>query len=77
MTGSGFSETVELHDLRRQRERISLQIPHKIDENGGTFQIDLVSVNDAKGCQRSLAVPGVSVHVPRIKVLFEYPKARF
>jgi nucleoporin POM152 len=61
-------ETLEISDLTNHKEKLTLQIPREVDKEGGSFQIDLVSVQDAQGCKRSLAVPGLSVHVPRIKV---------
>ena len=38
------------------------------NEEGGAFQVDLVSVKDSYGCKKSLAVPGTSVNVRRVKV---------
>jgi nucleoporin POM152 len=64
------SETVEIPNLKHHKEQLTLQIPREVDKEGGTFQIDLVSVEDAQGCKRSLAVPGLSVNVPRVKVCF-------
>jgi nucleoporin POM152 len=68
MTSTLDLETVEIPGLTNNRESVTLQIPRDIDKEGGSFQIDLVSVQDAQGCKRSLAVPGLSVHVPRVKV---------
>ncbi|KZT44453.1 hypothetical protein SISSUDRAFT_1038969 [Sistotremastrum suecicum HHB10207 ss-3] len=53
--------------LQKERESLNIQIPSSIDKEGGTFQVDLVSVEDAQGCRRSLSVPGVSVNVRRVK----------
>ena len=62
------SETVKVNDLKKNRERIQVPIPRTIDEEGGTFQVDLVSVQDAYNCTKNLAGPGLSVNVRRVKV---------
>ena len=63
------SETVTFKGLKRNRERIKVPIPKTVNEEGGTFQVDLVSVKDSYGCKKSLAVPGTSVNVRRVKVI--------
>lgn len=54
--------------LKRNREKVQVPIPDIIDQEGGTFQIDLVSIQDSYGCKKDLAVPGMSVNVRRVKV---------
>ncbi|KAG8930377.1 hypothetical protein FRC02_004294 [Tulasnella sp. 418] len=59
-------------NLTNSRSRVSVEIPKDVDAEGGTFQVDLVSIVDANGCKRSLSVPGISVNVQRVK-----PTAKF
>lgn len=66
--GSTESETLTFKDLKKSRESIKVTIPKTINEEGGNFQVDLVSVRDSYGCKKSLAVPGKSVNVRRVKV---------
>ena len=63
------SDIFTFKGLKKSRERIKVPIPKTINEGGGTFQIDLVSVKDSYGCKKSLAVPGTSVNVRRVKVM--------
>ncbi|KAI0727871.1 hypothetical protein C8Q72DRAFT_876158 [Fomitopsis betulina] len=49
-----------------------IRIPKDVDREGGSFEIDLLSVEDAYGCKRSLSVPGVAVNVRR-----QQPTVRF
>ncbi|KAF8527547.1 hypothetical protein BU17DRAFT_73948 [Hysterangium stoloniferum] len=70
--GPKGSQNVNVSQLKNPRETLRLPIPAVIDEEGGTFQVDLVSVEDAYGCKRQLSVPGVSVNVKRVK-----PTAKF
>ena len=69
--GPRGSETLHLEDLKQTREKVKVPIPRNIDEEGGIFQIDLVSVQDSYGCKKDLAVPGMSVNVRRVKVTFQ------
>jgi nucleoporin POM152 len=62
------SEKFEFLDLRKNREKLTLQIPREIQSEGGSFEVYLVSVQDAQGCKRSLNIPGLTVHVPQVKV---------
>lgn len=68
VVGPRGSETLHLKDLKQKREKVKVPIPRIIDEEGGTFQIDLVSIEDSYGCKKDLAVPGMSVNVRRVKV---------
>ena len=71
VVGPRGSETLHLEDLKQNREKVKVPIPRNIDEEGGIFQIDLVSVQDSYGCKKDLAVPGMSVNVRRVKVTFQ------
>ncbi|KLO20595.1 hypothetical protein SCHPADRAFT_863370 [Schizopora paradoxa] len=72
VSGPNGVDTIHLPGLQKSRERIKVPIPRSIDDEGGSFQIDLVSVEDVHGCKKALAVPGMSVNVRRVK-----PSARF
>ena len=68
VSGPKGSEIIRKVKLQKSRERVQIPIPQVVDEEGGSFQIDLVSVEDVHGCKKALAVPGMSVNVRRIKV---------
>ncbi|KAJ7597473.1 hypothetical protein C8J56DRAFT_818039 [Mycena floridula] len=70
--GPRASETIIIPDIQTSRKTLQIPIPKKVDEDGGTFEIDLVSVEDKYKCKRTLSVPGLSVNVKRVK-----PTARF
>ncbi|KAI5121322.1 hypothetical protein M0805_003789 [Coniferiporia weirii] len=72
IVGPKGSETLRMKDLKQSKEKIQIPVPSAIDEEGGMFQIDLVSVQDSYGCKKDLAVPGMSVNVRRVK-----PNVRF
>ncbi|KAF8585137.1 hypothetical protein K439DRAFT_1632955 [Ramaria rubella] len=65
--GPKASQNVRVPELKSHRETLRLPIPSVIDEEGGTFLVDLVSVEDSYGCKRQLSVPGISVNVKRVK----------
>lgn len=70
--GPHSSETVLVTGIEKPREIISVSIPEAVRKSGGTFEVDLVSVEDAYKCRRSISVPGVVVNVKRVR-----PTARF
>ncbi|KAH8120086.1 hypothetical protein DFH11DRAFT_1558255 [Phellopilus nigrolimitatus] len=72
IVGPKGSEMLQMKDLKKSREKLKVPIPSAIDEEGGMFQVDLVSVEDSYKCRKDLAVPGMSVNVRRVK-----PNVRF
>ncbi|TFY82279.1 hypothetical protein EWM64_g1741 [Hericium alpestre] len=72
VVGPKGSDTIMFPGIQTARKRLQLPIPKSINQSGGTFEIDLVSIEDSYGCKRSLSVPGVSVNVKRTK-----PSVRF
>ncbi|OBZ79799.1 hypothetical protein A0H81_01490 [Grifola frondosa] len=66
VVGPKGSETIHVPGITTARQTIQVPIPKVIDRDGGSFEIDLVSVEDAYGCKRSLSVPGITVNVRRI-----------
>ncbi|EPQ61413.1 hypothetical protein GLOTRDRAFT_102151 [Gloeophyllum trabeum ATCC 11539] len=66
------TETIKVTDIRESRRTIRVPIPKAIDKEGGSFEIDLASIEDKYKCKRTLSVQGVSVNVRRVK-----PVARF
>ncbi|KAI0778735.1 hypothetical protein BD413DRAFT_465706 [Trametes elegans] len=66
IVGPKGSEVVPFSGIQTAKKTLSLPIPKTIDREGGTFEIDLVSVEDAYGCKRSVSVPGIAVNVRRI-----------
>ncbi|KAI9068689.1 hypothetical protein FKP32DRAFT_1587461 [Trametes sanguinea] len=66
IVGPKGSEVIPFTGIKTARKTLTLPIPKSIDRDGGSFEIDLVSVEDAYGCKRSLSVPGVAVNVRRV-----------
>ncbi|KDQ63216.1 hypothetical protein JAAARDRAFT_119663 [Jaapia argillacea MUCL 33604] len=66
------SEFIKFPEIVTTRKTLEIPIPKAIDKEGGSFEIDLVSVEDNSGCKRSITVPGISVNVRRVK-----PTAKF
>ncbi|KAF9245820.1 hypothetical protein BU15DRAFT_85502 [Melanogaster broomeanus] len=72
IVGPRSTDSLEISDIKTSPARIQVPIPAKVDKEGGSFEVDLVSVEDTYGCKRSISVPGVSVNVRRVK-----PTAKF
>ncbi|KAG2155546.1 hypothetical protein DEU56DRAFT_767978 [Suillus clintonianus] len=72
VVGPRSTDALEITDIKTSPTRITVPIPSVIDKEGGTFDVELVSVVDSYGCRRSISVPGVSVNVRRVK-----PTAKF
>ncbi|KAI0720132.1 hypothetical protein C8Q72DRAFT_878186 [Fomitopsis betulina] len=72
IVGPMGSEIIRIPKVSKSRHTLNLPIPKDVDREGGSFEIDLLSVEDAYGCKRSLSVPGVAVNVRRVK-----PTVRF
>lgn len=72
IVGPKGSEIVRVPAITAAKKTLQLPIPKVVDRDGGSFEIDLVSVEDAYGCKRALSVPGIVVNVRRIQ-----PTARF
>ncbi|EEB90993.1 hypothetical protein MPER_10724 [Moniliophthora perniciosa FA553] len=60
VVGPKSSETIKVSDINSPRKTLQIPIPSHINQEGGSFDIDLVSVEDKYGCKRSLSVPGIS-----------------
>ncbi|KAI0964418.1 hypothetical protein AcW1_001243 [Taiwanofungus camphoratus] len=72
VVGPKGSDIVQIPGITSPRRMLRLPIPKAVDKEGGSFEIDLVSVEDAYGCKRALSVPGIMVNVRRVQ-----PTARF
>ncbi|CCL98085.1 uncharacterized protein FIBRA_00079 [Fibroporia radiculosa] len=72
IVGPKGSEIMQVPNITTSSKTLQLPIPKAIDRDGGSFEIDLVSVEDAYGCKRALSVPGLVVNVRRVQ-----PTARF
>ncbi|KAF8634926.1 hypothetical protein AX15_000665 [Amanita polypyramis BW_CC] len=70
--GPKTSETIPFENIETPQKTLQIPIPKEVDRDGGSFEIDLLSVEDAYKCKRPVNVPGVSVDVRRVK-----PTARF
>ncbi|KIY73469.1 hypothetical protein CYLTODRAFT_485323 [Cylindrobasidium torrendii FP15055 ss-10] len=67
IVGPTDAEKKMYYNLQSSPAMISVPIPAKVDRDGGSFEIDLVSVQDKYKCTRPITVPGITVNVRRIK----------
>lgn len=72
VVGSRSTDSIVIRDISSSPVGVPVPIPANIDKEGGTFEVDLVTVEDMYGCKRSVSVPGISVNVRRVQ-----PTARF
>ncbi|KAI0784950.1 hypothetical protein C8Q75DRAFT_809502 [Abortiporus biennis] len=72
VVGPKGSEIIHVKNITTPKKTIQVPIPSIIDRDGGSFEIDLVSVEDSYGCKRPVTVTGIAVNVRRIK-----PTAKF
>ncbi|KAF8956062.1 hypothetical protein BDZ97DRAFT_1925843 [Flammula alnicola] len=64
--GPQQAEYMQIQGIETPKKTIKVPIPKELQKNGGSFEIDLVSVEDASKCKRPVSVPGVEVKVKRI-----------
>ncbi|KAG1754906.1 uncharacterized protein EDB91DRAFT_259356 [Suillus paluster] len=67
VVGPRSTDALKIADIKTSPTRILVPIPSVVDKEGGTFDVELVSVVDSYGCKRPISVPGVSVNVRRVK----------
>ncbi|KAI0274973.1 hypothetical protein BC834DRAFT_839954 [Gloeopeniophorella convolvens] len=72
LVGPKDSETISFSDINTSRRRLQIAVPKDVNSEGGSFDINLVSVSDSSKCKRVLSVPGVTVNVRKVK-----PTAKF
>ncbi|KAK7064112.1 hypothetical protein R3P38DRAFT_2822500 [Favolaschia claudopus] len=72
VVSSTSSETLRVQDIKTPKKTLQIPIPARVDREGGSFDIDLVSIEDAFECKRPISVPSISVDVRRVK-----PTAKF
>ncbi|TFK36998.1 hypothetical protein BDQ12DRAFT_234110 [Crucibulum laeve] len=70
--GPSSSDTLPILGIESSRKQIRIPIPESVKRNGGTFEIDLISVEDAYKCKRSISVPGVIVSVKRVRPTVQF-----
>ncbi|KAF5388595.1 hypothetical protein D9757_004684 [Collybiopsis confluens] len=67
IVGPKSSEVLTFPNITSNRKKLEIPIPLAVDKTGGTFEIDLVSVEDKSKCRLPLTVSGIAVHVRRLK----------
>ncbi|KAJ3880807.1 hypothetical protein F5051DRAFT_145454 [Lentinula edodes] len=67
LVGPQSSEILTISNITLNRKTIQIPIPEAVDQEGGAFEIDLISVEDKSRCKLPISVPGVSVNVRRLK----------
>ncbi|KAF7968974.1 hypothetical protein HWV62_28777 [Athelia sp. TMB] len=72
VVGPKGSEILQIPGIKASRSKLQIPIPREVDQEGGSFDIELISVEDSYGCKRVISVPGITANVRRIK-----PTAKF
>lgn len=72
VVGPRSTDPLVIRDISSSPVRVPVPIPSVVDKEGGTFEVDLVAVEDMYGCKRPVSVPGISVNVRRV-----LPSAKF
>ncbi|KDR85486.1 hypothetical protein GALMADRAFT_84345 [Galerina marginata CBS 339.88] len=64
--GPQTTENILIQGIEKSKKTIKVPIPKELESTSGSFEIDLVSVEDASQCKRPLSAPGVEVKVKRV-----------
>ncbi|KAG5647752.1 hypothetical protein DXG03_008475 [Asterophora parasitica] len=72
VVGPRSSEIIQIEGIETSRKTIQIPIPKGLDNDGETFEINIVSIEDVYKCKRQVSVPGISVNVRGVK-----PTAKF
>ncbi|KAI0001714.1 hypothetical protein BJV77DRAFT_1075828 [Russula vinacea] len=72
LVGPRKSEIISFSGIDTARRRLQVGVPKDVNKEGGSFDINIVSIEDSSGCKRTLSTPGVTVNVKKIK-----PTAKF
>ncbi|KAF5384775.1 hypothetical protein D9615_001264 [Tricholomella constricta] len=67
VVGPRSSENIQVQGIETSRKIIDIPIPKGLDNDGETFEINIVSIEDAYKCKRHVSVPGISVNVRGVK----------
>ncbi|KAJ3844932.1 hypothetical protein EV361DRAFT_393865 [Lentinula raphanica] len=67
LVGPRSSDILTFPDINTNRKQLQIPVPATVDKEGGTFEIDLISVEDKSRCKLPISVPGISVNVRRLK----------
>ncbi|TFK77394.1 hypothetical protein BDN72DRAFT_830551 [Pluteus cervinus] len=65
--GPKLAETLHFNNIETSQKTLQIPIPKLVNKEGGTFEVDLVSIEDTYKCKRPLSVAGISVNVRRVK----------
>ncbi|KAI0278168.1 hypothetical protein BGY98DRAFT_975678 [Russula aff. rugulosa BPL654] len=72
LVGPQKSDIISFSGIDTARRRLQVGVPKDVNREGGSFEINIVSIEDSSGCKRTLSTPGVTVYVKKIK-----PTAKF
>ncbi|KAF5312593.1 hypothetical protein D9619_002792 [Psilocybe cf. subviscida] len=64
--GARHAEVMQVQGIKDSRTTVQVPIPKELRTNSGSFEIDLVSVEDASRCKQPISVPGIQVKVKRM-----------
>jgi nucleoporin POM152 len=69
-------ETEKVKGIKSSTAPFEFKIPKQIAAKGGQLTVSLISVKDAKGCERPLTVPDLSIEVQRSKPSVSFVEPR-
>ncbi|KAG6814139.1 hypothetical protein H0H92_002134 [Tricholoma furcatifolium] len=72
VVGPRSTEDIQIKGIESPRKSISVPIPKGLNNEMETFDINIVSIEDAYKCKRPVSVPGITVSVKGVK-----PSAKF
>ncbi|KIK70672.1 hypothetical protein GYMLUDRAFT_286961 [Collybiopsis luxurians FD-317 M1] len=69
IVGPKSSEILTFSGITSNRKKLPIRLPlsSTVDKEGGSFEIDLVSVEDKSQCRLPITVSGIVAHVRRLK----------
>ncbi|EPQ31459.1 uncharacterized protein PFL1_00794 [Pseudozyma flocculosa PF-1] len=65
--GAGRSETKEVKKLTSPRHTLDFELAPELVEAGGRATVSLVSIRDAKGCERQLATSDLNIEIRKAR----------
>ncbi|TFK40586.1 hypothetical protein BDQ12DRAFT_459576 [Crucibulum laeve] len=60
---NGQSKLVHFHEIQESLKTLDVPIPPSLQSEGGSFDADIVSLQDFRKCNKDISVPGISVSV--------------
>ncbi|KAF9469848.1 hypothetical protein BDZ94DRAFT_1206742 [Collybia nuda] len=76
IVGPRSTENLKIEGIEDSRKLLQISVPKAVDIDGGSFEINIVNVEDVYKCKRSISVPGILVNVRRVKSTVKFYGSR-